>query len=59
MSSVKFDYLQQIYVIPCNENEKMKDICKRLANKINLNLSDLYFMYSGNILNLDFHLKKL
>ena len=37
----------------------MKDICKRLENKINLNLSNLYFMYSGNILDLELPYKKV
>ena len=58
MSRVKFEYNQTECEIQCNENELMKEICKRFAKKVNLNLSNLYFMYSGAILNLELPYKK-
>ena len=59
MSKVIFDYNQEKFPINCNENERMKDICKRLADKININLSNLYFMYSGTIIQLELPYKKV
>ena len=59
MSKVIFDYNQKIFEIECNEKEKMKDICQRFANKINLNLSNLYFKYPVKIVDLELAYKKV
>ena len=41
--------------IQCTENDIMKDICQKYANKINRNINSLVFLYGGNQLN--FNLK--
>ena len=38
-------------IIQCSKNEKMKDICQRYANKINININSLIFLYGENQLN--------
>lgn len=38
---------KEIIKIPCNKNEKMRNICTRFANKIHLNLDSLILTYSG------------
>ena len=37
--------------IQCNENDAMKDICQKYANKINRNINSLVFLYEENQLN--------
>ena len=53
MAEIVFIYEGSPINIQCNKNEKMKDICIKLGNKINLNLNSLIFLYGGNQLNLD------
>ena len=44
--------------IQCSQEEKMKDICQRYANKIEANLYSLMFLYGGDKLNLDLAFKE-
>ena len=37
--------------IPCETNEKFKDIFQRLAAKLNLNINEITFLYNGDIIN--------
>ena len=37
--------------IQCTENDIMKDICQKYANKIQRNINTLVFLYGGNELN--------
>ena len=39
--------------IQCNINQRMKDICISLSNKINTDINSLTFLYGGRILNLE------
>ena len=34
--------------IQCNLNEKIKDIFKRYSNKVEVDISKVYFIYNGN-----------
>lgn len=47
MAKVEFCYKQNIIQILCYQNEIMEDICNRFALKINMNINDLIFLYSG------------
>jgi len=53
MAEAKFIYDGQNIFIQCNKNQKMKDICTNLCNKINVELNSLVFLYGGSILNLE------
>ena len=53
MAEAKFIYDGQDIIIQCNKNQKMKDICTNLCNKINVELNSLVFLYGGSILNLE------
>ena len=46
-----FNFEGREVIIQCSKNEKMKDICQRYANKINININSLIFLYGGNQLN--------
>ena len=46
-----FNYEGREVSIQCSKNEKMKDICQRYSNKINININSLIFLYGGNQLN--------
>ena len=34
--------------IQCNKKDNMKDICQKFANKANVDIKDIYFLYGGN-----------
>ena len=54
MTEVNFTYEgQHSITIQCNENQKMKDICKSLCIKINKDLNSLIFLYGGDKLNFE------
>ena len=52
-SEVIYEFEQQTIIIQCNENEKMKDISEKFANKIDSNLNNLFFLYDGKQIDLD------
>ena len=51
MAEAKFTYEGQDIIIQCTKNQKMKDICTNLSNKINVGLNSLVFLYGGGKLN--------
>ena len=59
MAEAKFIYDGQDIIIQCNKNQKMKDICSNLSNKINVNINSLIFLYGGNKLNLEKTFKEM
>ena len=59
MSKVIFSFNQKIIEVSCNENELMENICSKFANKVGKNLDSLYFIYSGNLINLKLPFKNV
>ena len=59
MAEVKFRYECQDIIIQCNKNQKMKDICINLSNKINVNINSLIFLYGDFKLNLEKKYKEI
>ena len=59
MAEAKFIYDGQDIIIQCNKNQKMKDICSNLSNKMNVNINSLIFLYGGNKLNLEKTFKEI
>ena len=57
MATVVFSFNGVELQIQCSREEKMKDICRRCANKINKNINSLYFLYSGNQVNYELRFK--
>ena len=53
MAEIVFIYEGNPIIIQCNKNQKIKDICINLSNKINLNINSLIFLYGGNQLDLN------
>ena len=53
MAEIDFIYDGKSIRIQCNINQKMKDICINLSNKINTDINSLIFLYGGTILNLE------
>ena len=51
MAEVVFMYEGNTIAIQCNENQKMKEICSKFCNKINIDLNSLHFLSGGNLLN--------
>ena len=45
--------------IQCNENDIMKDICQKYANKIQRNINILAFLYGGSQLNFNLKFKDI
>ena len=59
MSIVNFLYKGTETTVQCQENEKMKEICNKLGNKVKIDVNKLYFMYNGNIINLELKYKQI
>ena len=51
MAKVIFNYKGVEKEIQCNINEKIKDILKRYANIVEVDISKVYFIYNGNIID--------
>ena len=51
MASIKFIYNKIQTIIQCNLEDLMRDICKRFADKINLELNKLNFIYEFKEIN--------
>ena len=49
MVKAKFTYEGKVIIIQCNKNQKMKDICTNLSNKINVGLNSLVFLSQLNL----------
>ena len=47
MAQIEFSYNNISMIIQCNLDEKLIDIAKRFSIKINVDISKVYFLYSG------------
>ena len=43
MYSIEFNYNGNNVIIQCTKDEKLKEICYRFSEKIQINKNDLYF----------------
>jgi len=50
MVEVKFNFNEIQTIIQCNLNEKIEDVYKKYEIKIRKDISQLYFLYNGNII---------
>ena len=48
---VVFIYDGNNITIQCSKDEKMKDICLKYSDKIKKNISSLFFLYGGTLVN--------
>ena len=55
--NITFNYKNTETLIQCKEDEKIEEICKRYATKININIEDLMFICDGEQLNLNENIK--
>ena len=53
MSKVIFHYNGNEIIIPCQNGDKMKEICKKFEVKSQNNINKLAFLYGGNIVDLE------
>ena len=51
MAEIEFKFNTKKEIIRCNINEKIKDICKRLAIKLDKDINKIYFIYDEKLLN--------
>ena len=51
MNKVEFTYIDDKFLIQCNNDDKMKDIIFKFLNKADKNKGNLYFLYNGQIIN--------
>jgi len=59
MSEVNFLYEGQSIIIQCDKNQKMKEICNTLSNKLNISINSLLFLYGETQLNFETIYKEL
>ena len=53
MTEIIFSFQNQTTIIQCKQEDSMKDICIKFANKIMRNVNELIFMYGGEKINLN------
>ena len=53
-----FSYQSQITTIQCNQEDSMKYICAKFANKVMENIDELYFIYGGQAIDLNLKFKE-
>ena len=53
MIKVEFLHKGATTFIQAIEEDKMRQVCNRFTQKSQIDINSLYFMYSGNIVNLD------
>ena len=51
MAEIIFNYKGNEIEIQCNLNEKIKNIFNKYETKIGMDISKLYFIYNGNIID--------
>ena len=50
-AKVIFTFDCQNITIQCSQEDKMSDICKKIASKLEYNMNSLLFLYNGNHIN--------
>lgn len=50
MSEAIFSYQGLPTIVQCNQEESMRYICAKFANKVMENIDELYFIYGGQAL---------
>ena len=53
MAQVTFNYNSRNLIILCEENETIRDICKKFAEKTKIDINSIYFIYSGKKININ------
>lgn len=53
MFNIHFNYEGENLVIQCQKNEKMKEIFNKFIEKRRIDITSVYFIYSGNIIEND------
>ena len=59
MSKIEFQYTNGKVFIQAIEEDKMRLICSKFTQKSHLDINDLNFIYSGNIVNLELYFRQL
>ena len=57
-ANVKFTFEQKNVIIQCSTDDNMKDICQKYANKMELDINSLIFLYAGGNLNFQLSFKE-
>ena len=53
MEKIIFIYNGKSTTIQCQKDEYLKDICQKFASKVNAELSKIYFLYGGKVLDIN------
>ena len=59
MIKVEFEYKSNKIFIQAINEDKMRKVCSKFTQKVQIDLNKLHFMYSGNIVNLDLSVEQL
>ena len=59
MIKVEFEYKSNKTFIQAINEDKMRKVCSKFTQKAQINLNKLYFMYSGNIVNLELTIEQI
>lgn len=51
MSKVEFNYNGVVFLVQCQNDDKMKDIISKFLTKAGRNKKNIYFLYNGRVIN--------
>lgn len=51
MAKVIFRFKDNETIIDCCKEDKIKDICRKYVSKLNIDISNLQFIYDGKLLD--------
>ena len=59
MNEIEFIYNQRRIIIPCNINDKLKNIVQKFSIKVEKNIEDIYCLFNGKIVNMELSLNQI
>ena len=59
MIKIEFEYNSAKTIIQSIYEDKMRQVCSKFTQKVQIDLNKLYFIYSGNIINLDLSVEQI
>ena len=59
MLKVEFQYQNSPYYIQATEQDKFREVCNKFAQKIKIDINNVYFLYSGSNANLEQNISQI
>lgn len=51
MNKIEFSYNNAVFLVQCNNDDKMEDVIEKFLTKSGQNKKNVFFLYNGQIIN--------